>query len=175
EAARAALRVMVETGDPIQSHLEELAELSIQMEDLSWAHYYFGQLMQSEPDNPNRWVQTANTAADMGSLYVAIDLVDSAIAKFGPNESFLANKGIYYAVLHQYTKSEEIFRSLILADSTAIAYRINLASALASQDKPQKKREALQIFRMVRNAVGPDAQLDSLIDVLESEVGVPGE
>lgn len=171
ESARAALRVLVETGDPIESRLESLAELSLQMEDLPWAHYYYSQLLKNDPDNPNRWVQVANTAADMGSLSVAMDLVDSAVEKFGPNETFLSNKGIYYAVLQQYTESEEIFRSLILFDSTAIAYRLNLASALASQDDLKKKREALEIYRLVRDVLGADARMDSLVEVLEVEIG----
>lgn len=171
ESARAALRVLVETGDPVESHLETLAELSLQMEDLPWAHYYYGQLLEKEPDNPDRWVQVANTAADMGSLQVAMGIVDSAVEKFGPNETFLSNKGIYHAVLKQYTESEEIFRSLILSDSTAIAYRMNLASALASQDDPQKKREALELYRMVHDVLGADVRMDSLIEVLESEIG----
>lgn len=171
ESARAALRVLVETGDPVESHLETLAELSLQMEDLPWAHYYYGQLLEKEPDNPDRWVQVANTAADMGSLQVAMGIVDSAVEKFGPNETFLSNKGIYHAVLKQYTESEKIFRSLILSDSTAIAYRMNLASALASQDDPQKKREALELYRMVHDVLGADVRMDSLIEVLESEIG----
>lgn len=171
ESARAALRVLVETGDPVESHLETLAELSLQMEDLPWAHYYYGQLLEKEPDNPDRWVQVANTAADMGSLQVAMGIVDSAVEKFGPNETFLSNKGIYHAVLKQYTESEEIFRSLILSDSTAIAYRMNLASALASQDDPQKKREALELYRLAQDVLGADARMDSLIEVLESEIG----
>ena len=171
ESARAALRVLIATGDPEEDHLEKLAELSLQIEDLPWAHYYYGQLREKEPDNPNRWVQVANTAADLGSLQVAIGIVDGAVEKFGPNESFLANKGIYYAALKQYPKSEEIFRSLISSDSTAIAYRINLASVLASQDDSRKKREALQIYRMVRDALGADVWVDSLIDGLESELG----
>ena len=171
ESARAALRVLVKTGDPVESRLEMLAELSLQMEDLPWGHYYYGQLLEREPDNPDRWVQVANTAADMGSLFVALDLLDSAVERFGPNETFLSNKGIYYAVLQRYPESEEIFRSLILSDSTAIAYRINLASALASQDDPQKKREALELYRLVHDVLGADARMDSLIEVLESEVG----
>lgn len=171
ESARAALRVLVKTGDPVESHLETLAELSLQMEDLPWAHYYYGQLLNKESDNPNRWIQTANTAADMGSLFVAIDLLDSAIEEFGPNESFLANKGIYHAVLGQYPESEKIFRSLIVADTTAIAYRINLASALASQPDKQKKREALSLYFLARDVLGADSRLDSLIGVLETELG----
>lgn len=171
ESARAALRVLVETGDPVESHLETLAELSLQMEDLPWAHYYYGQLLEREQDNPNRWIQVANTAADMGSLFVALELLDSAVGKFGPNETFLSNKGIYYAALKRYPESEDIFRALILADSTAIAYRINLASALASQDEPQKKREALELYRLAQDVLGADARMDSLIEVLEEEIG----
>lgn len=171
ESARAALRVLVETGDPVESHLETLAELSLQMEDLPWAHYYYGQLLEREQDNPNRWIQVANTAADMGSLFVALELLDSAVEKFGPNETFLSNKGIYYAVLKRYPESEDIFRALILSDSTAIAYRINLASALASQDEPQKKREALELYRLAQDVLGADARMDSLIEVLEAEIG----
>lgn len=171
ESARAALRVLVETGDPVESHLETLAELSLQMEDLPWAHYYYGQLLEREQDNPNRWIQVANTAADMGSLFVALELLDSAVEMFGPNETFLSNKGIYYAALKRYPESEDIFRALILADSTAIAYRINLASALASQDEPQKKREALELYRLAQDVLGADARMDSLIEVLEEEIG----
>jgi tetratricopeptide (TPR) repeat protein len=171
ETARKALRVLVETGDPIEQHLDMLAQLSLQIEDLSFAHYYFRQLLEREPDNPDRYVQVANTAADLGSLQVAMDLLDTAVEKFGPNESFLSNRGTYLAAQKKYAQSEAIFRSLLAEDSTVPAYRLNLASALASQDDPAKKREALRICRELRGILRNEPLLDSTIQILETELG----
>ncbi|MCK4461104.1 MAG: hypothetical protein KAW46_04835 [candidate division Zixibacteria bacterium] len=169
KAAREALRVLVVTGDPMGNHLEALAELSIQIEDISFAHYYYRQLLEREPDNPDRYVQVGNTAADLGSLSVAIEIVDSAIEKFGPNESFLANKGTYLAAQRKYPQAEQIFRSLLADDTTSAAHQLNLASVLAAQDTRAKRQEALKLFREVRATLGAHRLVDSTIQVLEAE------
>jgi len=171
KAARKALRILVKTGDPIEQHLEMLAGLSLQIEDLPFAHHYYRQLLEHEPENPDRYVQVANTAADIGSLEVALALVDSAIEKFGPNESFLSNKGTYLAAQRMYPQSEAIFRSLLTEDSTIPAYRLNLASSLAGQNDPAKKREALRIFRELRSSLSDEPLVDSTIRALEAELG----
>lgn len=171
ETARKALRVLITTGDPIDNHLETLAKLSLEIEDISSAHYYYRQLLAREPDNPNRYIQVGNTAADLGSLSVAIELVDSAIEKFGPNESFLANKGTYLAAQLRYSDAEQIFRSLLADDTAAVAYQLNLASVLAAQDTRAKRQEALKLFREVRTVFGENKLMDSTIRVLEAEFG----
>ena len=171
KAARNALRTLIATGDPIDNHLETLAKLSLEIEDISFAHHYYLQLLEREPDNPNRYVQVGNTAADLGSLSVAIEIVDSAIEKFGPNESFLANKGTYLAAQRKYSEAEQIFRSLLADDTAAVAYQLNLASVLAEQDKRAKRQEALKLFREVRATLGANRLVDSTIRVLEAEFG----
>ncbi len=171
KVARKALRTLVATGDPTDNHLEALAELSLEMEDISFAHHYYRQLLEREPDNPNRYVQVGNTAADLGSLSIAIEIVDSAIEKFGPNESFLANKGTYLAAQRKYSEAEQIFRSLLADDTAAVAYQLNLASVLAEQDKRAKRQEALKLFREVRATLGAHRLVDSTIQVLEAEFG----
>jgi tetratricopeptide (TPR) repeat protein len=173
--ARDALRVLVKLGDPEDQHLEMLAGLSLQIEDLPFAHYYYRQLLIREPDNPNRYVQVGNTAADIGSLQIAIAMVDSAIEKFGPNESFLSNKGTYLAAQRKYPESEAIFRSLLAEDSTVSAYRLNLASVLAGQSDPAKRREALSILRQLRTTIGTEPIIDSTIQALEGEFGEGGK
>lgn len=171
KAARNALRTLIATGDPIDNHLETLAKLSLEIEDISFAHHYYLQLLEREPDNPNRYVQVGNTAADLGSLSVAIEIVDSAIEKFGPNESFLANKGTYLAAQRKYSEAEPIFRSLLADDTAVVAYQLNLASVLAAQDKRAKRQEALKLFREVRATLGAHRLVDSTIQVLEAEFG----
>ncbi len=171
ETARKALRALITAGDPIDNHLETLAKLSLEIEDISFAHYYYRELLEREPDNPNRYVQVGNTAADLGSLSVAIEIVDRAIEKFGPNESFLANKGTYLASQGKYSEAEQVFRSLLADDTAAVAYQLNLASVLAEQDKRSKRREALKLFREVRTALRDNRLVDSTIRVLEAELG----
>ncbi len=142
ELARSALRVLIATGDPESDHLEELARLSLILEDYAYANHYYRKLLEREPDNPDRYIQVANTWAELGYMKEAIAVTDSAIEEFGPQEQFISNKGLYYAVKTDYEASEEIFRSLVAQDSTVFEYHLNLANALVSQEDPKKKREA---------------------------------
>ena len=168
--ARDALKVMVKTGDPIDRHLDELASLSINLNDFSYAYYYYRQLLELEPENPSRYLQVANTAAEIGSLDISIAVIDSAIEEFGKIEQFMTNKGLYHVGKKEYTISEKIFRTLVAKDSTAMSYRLNLANTLSSQKGIAKKREALQIYIDFREAVGSEPWLDSTISSLEEEL-----
>ncbi|MEA3296504.1 MAG: hypothetical protein U9R56_01410 [candidate division Zixibacteria bacterium] len=170
--ARDALKVLVKTGDPIDSHLDELASLSISLKDFPYAYHYYRQLLKREPENPNRYLQVANTAAEIGSLDISMAVIDSAIEEFGQIEQFMANKGLYHAVRKDYITSEEIFRSLIAKDSTALTYRLNLANVLNSQNSTKKKREALQIYINFRDETGSEQWLDSLISSLEKKLNL---
>jgi len=171
KTARDALRELVKLGDPLGPHLDMLAQLSLQIKDLPFAHYYYRELLKREPDNPDRYVQAGNTAADIGSLQVALAIIDTAIEKFGPNESFLSNKGTYLAARKKYAQSEAIFRALVTEDSTVPADRVNLASVLASQKDPAKRREALHILKGLNSTLRQQPLVDSTIMVLKEELG----
>ena len=172
EIARSALRVLIETGDSENDHLDELAQLSLLTEDYAYANHYYRKLLEKEPDNPDRYIQVANTWAELGYMKEAIAMTDSAIEVFGPQEQFISNKGLYYAVKTDYEASERIFRSLLSQDSTVRVYQLNLANALASQNDREKKREAYRIYRDLQTVAGAELRIDSMISVLETELGI---
>jgi len=167
--ARDALRLLVKTGDDESDRLPMLAELSVGIEDFVFAYYYFRQLLERDPGVPDNYIQVANAAAELGSLTVAIAVIDSAIEEFGPKDEFLANKGTYFAAKKDYATSEKIFRALLEHDSTALPYRLNLANALASQASAAKKQEAYEIYLDLQPVVGSNFRVDSMLETLERD------
>jgi len=172
EIAREALRTIIETGDPEEMYLEDLANLSVQMEDYIWANYYARKLLDLQPDKPNSYVYAANTAAEVGSLSVSMEIINGAIEEFGPKPEFLANKGLFFAAQGKHVESEKVFRQLIALDSTVGNYRVNLAHSLASQDDPAKKREALDIYVKIREHYPDPTGLDSVVTRLRTDLGL---
>ena len=172
KTARGALRSLVKAGDPQSKHLDKLAELSMRMEEYGSAHYYYRKLWEIRPHDRNLCLQVANTAAEIGSLQVAIALLDTAIAEFGEDEVFLANQGTFYAARRDFKAAEDTFRKLVSRDTSAVPYRLNLAHALASQNNVAKKREAYELYTGLRTLVTDDMSIDSMINRLETELNI---
>ena len=113
----------------------------------------------------------ANSAADLDSIDVAVRVIDSAIAKFGPRDEFLMNKGLYLSAKRDSAGAEKIFRGLAEADTSQAAYQLNLAHSLAMQNDRKKKEEAYELYRQLRNTFSSQFQLDSLITDLGHQLG----
>ncbi len=170
-AMRKAIGVLIETGDPASAYHVELARLNLADSNYTIAYRYFRMALQDSLDSPSRWLDVANSAAQIDSIDVAIDVIDSAITKFGPRTEFLMNKGLYLSGKKDYPEAEKVFRGLMESDTSQVAFKLNLAHVLASQDSRKKKEEALSLYRKVRTAVGPEFGLDSLITQLSDDLG----
>ncbi len=170
-AVRKAINVLIQTGDPANAYYVELAHLNVADTNYVLAYRYFRLALQDSLDSPSRWLDVANSAAQIDSLDVAVRVIDSAITKFGPRKEFLMNKGLYLSGKEDYPAAEKIFRQLAEEDTTQVAYRLNLANTLASQDSRAKKEEAYRIYQQLRSRVGKQFNLDSLTTALGQELG----
>jgi tetratricopeptide (TPR) repeat protein len=172
KSAIQAIHVLIKTGDASEQYDRELAELNLKNKNYQVAYYFYRKLLKREPDNPNHYLVVANLAIELDSADVALRVIDSAIGQFGPIDQFQANKGMYLIAVRKYQESEAIFRSLLAHDSTSLAYKVNLANALASQDSRVKKEEAYQLYLDLRQKVGPEFKIDSLLQNLEEELHI---
>jgi tetratricopeptide (TPR) repeat protein len=167
-----AINQLVQTGDPVEKYYGELVELNLRVENYPVAYAYARRALESRPPDPNTYLQVANLAAELDSPRVAIQVIDSAIELFGPSDEFSLNKALYFTVLRRYDEAETILRSVLQKDATAIAYRLNLANTLASQNDPGKKREAYRLYRELRSVAGDQFRIDSMIAVLRDELNI---
>jgi tetratricopeptide (TPR) repeat protein len=165
-----AIHALIKSGDPQDKYLRELAELNINMENYEVAYYFYRRLLEKEPDSLNHFLIVANLALQLDSVDIALNVIDSAIERFGERDELLVNKGMYLAAHREYPKAEAIFRSLLAKDTTEPALKLNLANVLASQDDTAKKKEAYQLYLELKESAGPELRLDSLIEALEAEL-----
>lgn len=173
DIARKALRTLIELGDVSEDdYLEDLANLSIALEQYDFAHYYFGKLQEKYPDEPNRYLQNANSAAELGSLSVAIQILDQAVDRFGPKPEFQANQGLFYAAMRDYKSSENIFRSLLARDTGSVQLKLNLAHTLSKMTDPAKLREAYDLYCANSNSYPDPSGLDSILTRIENNLGI---
>ncbi len=165
-----AIHVLIKTGDPSEQYDRELAELNLEIKNFEVAYYFYRKLLEKEPDNPDNYLKVANLAIELDSAETALHVIDSAIDKFGVNDKFLLNKAMYLIGNGRYIEAEAIFRSLVDKDTSSVAYRINLANCLASQDDRAKKEEAYHLYLNLNPLVSKDFNVDSLLRALEEEL-----
>ncbi len=173
DIAADAIEVLINTGDPASKYWEELAHLHVKREKFFLANRYFRLLLDAEPDKPQRYLDASNAAASAESVSVALEIIDSALNRFGEQEEFLLNKALFLVAEDRFTEGEIILRRLVAADTANIGYRVNLAHTLGLQDDPRKRREALTLYEGLKGRVGDQFNIDSLIGVLREQVGQP--
>ena len=169
-----AINVLVATGDDINNYLPEIVDYNIRIEHYGVAYHYGKELLKVQPDNPDWYIQFANLAAEIDSLEVALATMDDAIERFGEEDEFLLNRGMYLTAQGKHLKAEKIFRNLTDKDTLNFApYRMNLAHVLASQDNVKKKKEAYKIYKALQEE-GTDAKfrIDSIITDLENQLNI---
>lgn len=161
-----AIMVMVQTGDPIEQYRERLADLNVKMGNHVVAFIHAKELLKMDSLNPDRYFQLSVLAFKIDSFHVAEDLVDRAVEKFGPNPMFLSSKGMLLTHKGDYVQAEKILRPLLEADSsTTNKYR--LANALIDQSTRSKKEEAFRLYLDIKDVVGPELKVDSLLTSLD--------
>ncbi|HWR83046.1 MAG TPA: tetratricopeptide repeat protein [Candidatus Deferrimicrobium sp.] len=170
QSAIRAIQVLVRTGDPLDRHLRELADLNTKIKNWAVAYKYTRDLLRIEPDNPSLYLQAANLAAQNDSPQVALQVIDSAIQLFGSRTEFSLNRGLYLASLERYAEAETLLRTLYAQDTTSQAVKLNLANVLASQSDRARKEEALRLYGELLPVVDTVLHLDSLIEQLRREI-----
>ncbi|MCX6834241.1 MAG: hypothetical protein NTW07_03760, partial [candidate division Zixibacteria bacterium] len=96
-----AIESMVRLGDALEPWHEQLADLWLKKGEQGRAFYHARRAIIYGTDNPMIYLQTANWAAQYDSMSVAFDVLDSAIAKFGPSGQFLVNKALLLSFVGQ--------------------------------------------------------------------------
>jgi tetratricopeptide (TPR) repeat protein len=167
DLAARAIMVLVQTGDPIEQYRERLADLNVKMGNNIIAFVHARELLKTDSLNPDRYYQLSVLAFKIDSFQVAEDVVDRAIDKFGPNPAFLSSKGMLLTQKSEYAEAEKIFRPLLEADSSVIN-KYRLASALIDQSARTKKEEAYRLYSDIKDVVGPELKVDSLLMSLDS-------
>lgn len=168
----AAARTLIDLGEPPEKYWNDLAEFNRQSGKTRNAHYYYRKLLEREPDNVDRYLQVANTAAALNLVEDAANVIDSAIDRFGPTDVLLGNQATIMSFSGKHQQAEEIFRTLLAKDTANMYVKLNLASCLSSQDNTAKKREAYNLLTDLRAATEGQLELDSMITTLKTELKI---
>jgi len=171
EDAKKAIQVLIAIGDSKDQWAEQLGLLYRRLGNFYNAYAYYRRALKYKPDDPGRYLDVANSAALIDSVPIALQVIDSAIEKFGDLEELMLNKGLFYAMNNELGKSEKILRSLYERDTTSTPVMLNLAHTLASQDDTEKKLEAYHLYTRLQAVLGP-GQVDSLAEVLRQELHI---
>jgi tetratricopeptide (TPR) repeat protein len=167
-----AARNLIDLGEAPEKYWNDLAEFNRQLNQNRNAHYYYRKLLEREPDNIDRYLQVANTAASLDLVEEARNVIDSAIDRFGPSDILLGNQATILSFAGKHQQAEDIFRSLLAKDTASVYIKLNLASCLSSQNNTAKKREALSLLTDVRAATEDQPQLDTMIATLKTELNI---
>ncbi|HOP07708.1 MAG TPA: tetratricopeptide repeat protein [candidate division Zixibacteria bacterium] len=173
DIARKALRTLIELNDvKEEDYLEDLANLSVAVNDFNFAHYYYGKLQDKYPDHGDWYLQNANSAAELGSLSVAIEILDQAVDQFGPKPEFQINQGLFFAAKGDYKNSEKVFRSLLARDTGSVQLKLNLAHTLSKMKDKAKLREAYDIYCENASAYPVPGGLDTILTRIENSLSL---
>jgi len=170
--ARRALEVLVAAGETGADYMEELLRVSLKGQEYPFAYYYARRLLEQFPDEQQRYLAVANLAAELDSLTVAINVMDSALERFGTTMEFINNKATYLVAKRKYAEAERLYRSLVAMDLTSVEYKLNLANALDSQDDRSKRNEAYRILSKLDSTYKGTPRLDSMLTELREELGI---
>ena len=162
-----AIMVLVQTGDPIEDYRERLADLNVKSGNNVVAFIHAKELLKMDSLNPDRYYQLSVLAFKIDSFYVAEDLVDLAIDKFGPSPVFLSSKGMLLTQKGELEQAEKLLRPLLVSDSSTIN-KYRLANALVDQSDRSKKEEAFRLYLDIKDFVGPELKVDSMLFHLDS-------
>ena len=170
EDAIGAISVLAKTGDGYEPYLGQLSDLWARTGSYINALYWARRAIAVQPDNQTEYVKASGAAAQCDSIEVAMELIETAIEKFGAQPKFRANKAAFLARMNRHKEAEQLFREIIAEDSLTPGFKLGLAHSLAAQGKKDKKREALALYRSVQGLIPPAFGVDSLIQVLSEEL-----
>ncbi len=170
-AAIQALIVLGQTGDSIEYYYRQIGEYALKDKAGHIAYFYFGKLIELEPDSLNHYLKQAQGGLQSGEPNNSIEVIKSALKRFGDEPVLLYELGRLHGVMGNLTEAEKTYRLLVSKDSSAVN-QLQLATILALQDKRAKKEEAYALFTKLRLETADFARVDSILRVLEKELNV---
>lgn len=168
EIAFSALGTLMATGDPEQKWLEELADLSMEMNRPLNQWFYLRKYLALHPEDSLRYIQAANVSMMVDSAAAGLTIIDSALTRFGETPKRRATRAVVLGALRRFGEGEAILRDLLARDTGNASIKLNLANVLRAQDSKTKHREAIKLYREVEPEMGDSYPIDSLIRNLES-------
>jgi tetratricopeptide (TPR) repeat protein len=150
---------------------EQLADLWLRNNQPGRAFFHARRAIRHGTDNQAIYLQSATWAAQYDSLDAAFEILDSAISRFGPLDPYVVNKALLLSYAGEHRRAEALMRSVVEKDNPPIpTMRLNLANILAAQPQSAKKREALDIYREIREPLLGRYPIDSLIQVVNRQL-----
>jgi tetratricopeptide (TPR) repeat protein len=169
--AISAVETLARIDDDFGPYHAQLADLWVRNGHEGRAFYHARRALLQRMDNPAMYLQTANWAAKFDSMDVAFELLDSAIAIFGPLDQFVVNKALYLSYVGKYREAEKLLRPVVERDSPPNpSMQLNLANVLANHPGRVKREEALRIYEEIRPILAGQYPIDSLIDAVRSRL-----
>lgn len=166
-----AIETMARAGDTVDQYHAQLADLWFRNGQGGRAYHHARRALLSRPDNQAIYLQTATWAARYDSLEVALEILDEAISKFGPQNQFVVNKAMLLSYAGQNRRAEGILRPLIeQRDPPDPTLQLNLANILAAQPERHKKEEALRIYEQIRDILAGAYPVDSLMQHVRTQL-----
>ncbi len=165
-----AIESMIRMGDPMDMWHEELSDLWLKNGQGGRAYFHARRAIVYGTNNPAVYLLAANSAGKYDSVGVALELYDSAIAKFGPLDPFVVNKALLLSSTGQPRQAEAIIRELVARDNPPLPnMQFVLASILAVQPERAKKAEAAALCREIGQLHPGEFPIDSLISFLNAQ------
>jgi predicted Zn-dependent protease len=116
-------------------------------------------------------LQCVEWSVEYDSLEAAFEILDSAIARFGPADRFVVNKALLLNFTGKPRQAESLIRPIVERDNPPNpSMQLNLANILAAQPERAKKQEALSIYRQLRNSLAGRYPIDSVIQALSDQI-----
>ncbi len=166
-----AIEAMIEMGDSDDKWHEQLADLWLKNGDQPRAFFHARRAIQHGTSNQAIYLQAATWAAQYDSLDAAIEILDSAVVRFGPLNPFLVNKALLLSYAGRNRQAEGIMRSVVEQENPPNAsLQLNLANILAAQPEKAKKQEALKLYQQIRPKLVGQYPVDSLIQVVTDQL-----
>jgi len=167
-----AINVLAETGDGYDRYFEELTYLYDRDDKPGQAFYWARKAASRGTDDPEIYMIAAGRAADYDSTLVALELLDSAIARWPDDPRFPGIKGLLFFHQGKLTQAEMILRPLAESAPPGMeTYRYNLARTLAAQSSSAKKKEALAMLERLQPILLPEMGVDTMITRVRRELG----
>ncbi len=168
-AAIQALLILAQTGDSIEHYYRQIGEYALKDGAGHIAYFYFGKLIELEPDSISHYLNQAEGGILSGEPQNSLEVLKTALKKFGDKPILLYELGRLQGVMGNLEEAEKTYRLLVSKDNSAVN-QLQLATILAQQDKRAQKEEAYAMFKKLRLETANFTRVDSILRVLEREL-----
>jgi len=163
--------VLAQPGDSLEFYFRRIGEYALKDSSGHVAYYYYGQLVEFQPDSLSHYLNQAEGGLISGEPQNSINVLKVANKRFGDLPEILSALGRLHGVMGNLSEAEKIYRLLVKKDYSAVN-QLQLATVLALQDKRAKKEEAYAMFKKLRLETANFVRVDSILRVLEKELTV---